>query len=211
MEPLFSNHFYFTTTPTGRALLGLPKEASTIAVTQNQANGEITRFGTTGLIDNAGLIQPATVSVVVPVMASRSLLQTLESRQSVHVETDLPIMRTIIANNGAESSAYDLCSFALKNESSSRVHMDGLKVTSNVDFITQTHCGQLIMQSRNEQPTQWSPVLSVDDLKSFRCGLYLKTRDFDAASGKWVVSKKQFTFDIESDYWSIGLRFVSMD
>ena len=208
LQPLFSNHFYLDFSSMGKALLGIG--ASTIAITQNQNTGVITRFGE-DLFDGAGLILPATVSVVVPISGSRSLLQTIESRISVHVTTDLPIMRTIVVENGQESSAYDLCSFSLKNQSSSRIYIDGFTVKNEAEFSTPTHSGQLVLQSRNEQPTQWSPVLSIDDLQQFRCRLMIKTREYDPVLEKWITKKTDFPFKDKSDFWTLGLRFVSME
>ena len=207
MEPLFSNHFYISMTEMGKALLSL--DSDILAVTQNQNTGVITRFGE-GLFDAAtNIIQPATCSVAVPFYSSRSLLQTLESRLSVHVETDLNIMRTIQVNNGQETSVYDLASFALKNESKSRIFMDGIRVEPDIDFESNSNCAQLVLQSRSDTTTQWSPILSFDELHQFRVRVYLKTKEYNPILKKWIIGKKKFPIT-EHDRWTLGLRFVSM-
>ena len=211
LQPNFSNHFFLSISPMGKALLGL--DTDIIAITQDQATGVITQYGE-GLIPggvgpDANTIQPATVSQAVTIYGNKSLLQTLESRVSVQVEKDLPILRTIVTTNGQESSAYDLASFVLENESSSRIRVDGLKVRNEIEFITPTRCGQLVLQSRNENPTQWTPLLSVDELLVFRVRLYLKTREYNPILKKWIFEKKEFP--IEDERWTMGLRFVSME
>ena len=211
LQPIFSNHFFLEISPMGQALLGL--DTDRIAITQNQATGVITQFGeglTSGIPGpDENTIRAATVSQAVTLYGNKSLLQTLESRVSIHVETDLPILKTIVTTNGQESHAYDLASFVLENESSSRIKIDGLTVQNNVEFITPTRCGQLVLQSRNENPTQWSPLLSVDELLLFRVRLYLKTREYNPILKKWIFQKKEFP--IEQERWTMGLRFVSME
>lgn len=206
LSALFSNHFYIDFTEMGKTLLGL--NTYQIAVTQNQVTGVISRFGE-GL-HLANVIQPATVTVPVPIYGNLSLLSTLESRLSVHLESDLPITKTIVSQNQEEKSAYDLASFVLKNESSSTIYISGTKVDNEFAFRTHTHSGQLVLQSRAEQPTQYSPLLHTLDLRTLRLRLYLKTREYNPTTKQWIVSKKAFPME-ESDHWSCDLRFISTE
>ena len=156
------------------------------------------------------LITPATVSVRIPVYGNVSLLTTLETRLSIHLESALPYMKTIISQNQDEQSSYDLCSFVLRNESSSIIHIRGTKVENEFAFRTHTHSGQLVLQSRAEQPTQYSPLMHTLDLRTLRLRLYLKTREYNPTTKQWIGSKKAFPME-DSDHWSCDLRFISTE
>jgi len=207
-SPLFANHFFVDFSEMGKTLFGL--DTDRIAMTQNQVNGVITRFGEGMITQAAGnIIQPATVTVPVVVYGKLSLLSTLESRLSVHLESDLPIMKTIVSQNQVEQSVYDLASFVLKNESSSTIHVDGTKVENEFEFETHTHSGQVVLQSRTEQPTQYSPLLDAD-LRTLRLRLYIKTKEYNAITKQWNISKKEFPIS-KGDHWNCDLRFISTE
>ena len=208
MEPLFANHFFFELSDLGQQLLGIP--AGIVAPTQNQATGAISYFGEE--LTNLGLVvQPATVSVTTTVYGERSLLQTLESRVSVHVESNLDVMKTITAQNQVEGANFDLCSFAIENESTSRIKMQNFAVTNEMQFVTNTHCGQAVLQSRSEAPTQWNALLHSRDITSFKLRLYVRLRLWNDLVKKWFITKKEFPIEHASDRWTIGLRFVSLE
>ena len=156
------------------------------------------------------IITPATVSVRIPVYGNVSLLTTLETRLSIHLESALPYMKTIISQNQEEQSSYDLCSFVLRNESSSIIHIRGTKVENEFQFQTHTHTGQLVLQDRSSPPTQWTPIIESQDLRTLRLRLYLKVREYNTATKKWTVSKKKFPMN-ESSRWTANLRFVSTE
>ena len=209
LNPIFSNHFYISFSPTGCAILGLDDKITTIAVTQNQVNGVIARFGE-GLKDGANVILPATVSSPVTIFFNRSLLETCESRLSVHLESAFPVNKTIVSDNLQEKSSYDLASFVLKNSSTSTIFMDGTNVENKHTFTSSSNTGQLVLQSRSEMPTQWTPLLDVRYLRTLRLRLYLKIRTFNAATKTWSVEKKEFPV-AENDRWTCDLRFISAE
>ena len=208
LEPMFSNHYYLVFSNAAQQLLGVSHP--TIGITQDQINGGITRYGE-GLVVDAfpHIIQPANVSVTVMIHGERSLLQTLESRLSVHVESNLGIMRTITSENSVEGSNFDLASFTLENESSSRLWIRGNLVQDDLEFVTNTHCGQKLLQSRSRPVTQWSPLLHSDELTSMQLRLYMKIREYNSVTDTFKITK--IPFPVENDTWRVGLRFVSME
>ena len=210
MQPQFSNNFYFQVSENGKMLLGL--EQDIIAVSQNA--GVLSRIGSAGnLWDGAtNLILAGQVTVAVKIMAKTSLFQTLSTRVSVSVETDLPISNTVVCNKGQESSNYNLCSYALPTEISSTIFLTDLGLDGNYDVSTKIFNGQHVFQSRGEPPTQWSMLLPVDSLQSIRCRLVLTYRHYNSITKVWELKKTPFPFTNNAgQYWSVGLRFVSLD
>lgn len=210
MQPQFSNNFYFEISENGKQLLGL--EQDIIAVTQNA--GVITRTGSAGTLwDGAtDLILAGQVTVAVQIISKTSLFQTLSTRVSVAVETDLPITSTIVCNQGKESSNYNLCSYALPTEINSTIFLSSLGLDGNYDVSTKIFNGQHVFQSRGEPPTQWSILLPVDTLQSVRCRLVLTYRYYNSITKVWELKKIPFPFTNNAgQYWSVGLRFVSLD
>jgi hypothetical protein len=116
----------------------------------------------------------------------------------------------VVSENQVESSAYDLASFVIKTESTSTVKFDGTKMLNSFTFTTQTHSAQLVLQSRAKQPTQYSPILESRDLRTLRLRLYLKVREYNDTTKKWVIKKKAFPIS-ESDHWTCDLRFISTE
>ena len=205
-QPAFWNHFYISVSDMGQKLLALP--GPLIAATTNQAVQQTTFFGE-GLTDAANLILPATVNQAHVVFGSKSLLSTTDGRVSVHLESDLSIGKVISIENNQEGSNYDLCSFVLENTALSTLHVDGLNIANQTSFQSNCHTGQLVLQNRSDTPTQWTPLLRTDALRTLRLRLYLKTRRYDVASGKFVLEKSKFPME-PSDNFTCDLRFVSI-
>jgi hypothetical protein len=204
-QPSFWSHFYLDISPMGQILLSLP---GTIAVTTNQVTSQTSYFGE-GLQNAGHIIQPATVNQAHIVFATKSLLATLESRISVHLESDLSIGKVISIENGNESSNYDLASFVLENTALSTIYVDGLNILDQTNFRSSCHTGQKILQNRSDAPTQWTPLLRTDMLRTLRLRLYLKTRRYDVGRGTWVLEKNKFPMETH-DNWTCDLRFVSI-
>ena len=88
--------------------------------------------------------------------------------------------------------------------------MDGTNVENQHTFTSSSNTGQLLLQSRSEMPTQWTPLLDVRYLRTLRLRLYLKIRTFNPATKTWSVEKKEFPV-AENDRWTCDLRFISAE
>jgi hypothetical protein len=119
-------------------------------------------------------------------------------------------MRTITVENSKEGSNFDLASFTLENESASRIKVLGETVLNELEFITDTHSGQKVLQARSKAVTQWSPLLHSQDITSMQLRLYMRMREYNTTTNTWSIQKRDFPVGAE-DTWRVGLRFVSME
>ena len=198
----------------GREMLGIPHRI--LAPTMNLVTGDSTFYGeqlTNGPFvggDPTGVVQTANVNITIPIFGQRSIFHQLERRISVHLESDIPVNKTVAIQNQNESSNYDLGSFILPRDLSASIDIDGTTVQDTAVIECNTYSSQTVLQNRSDKTTMWSPMLRLgDDFRYCTLRLYLTVRDYDPINDRYNIKREVFPFETANDYWSCDLKFVS--
>jgi hypothetical protein len=203
MSAMFCNHYFIVFSTVGKTLFGFSKDRFAPSL-----GAQIVDFGDTGLL-TGDIIQPAFMSSAVKIYASKCLPQLIKKIISVHVETSIPVKKTLVCENSTESSTYDLCAYPISQEYTSEIDVSNGRVDDTHNLSFKTYAGQVVLQDKSKAPSYYLHVLDVRDLRNLQLRLYYKSRQFDPITGKWTIKTNQFPIT-DDTYWELGLRFVSI-
>lgn len=139
--------------------------------------------------------------------ASTSIFQS-DLRVKVSVDSHLPTASNMVVLDEFETVSRDIAEAYFLNDLSVETEWDHEAGFQGIKMKTDVYSGQRAFIKKSDRHTNWTKLLSSENLEFFRFHLKITYRVFDSTTLKWKLVTSRLSVP-DDFYWLFVIRFVS--